>query len=136
MKDINKVILVGRLGVDPIQRQTKTGYPVAHFTVATSRKISKDPNLHAEQPIEGSPVIPVSVEETQWHKIVVWGKQAEACSQYLRKGHSVYIEGMIRSHSYDGKDGNRKTSFEIHSENVSFLGWPRGEAADGSVLAS
>ncbi|MFZ9595426.1 MAG: single-stranded DNA-binding protein [Bdellovibrionia bacterium] len=125
MKDVNKVILVGRLGGDPIQRQTKNGYPVTHFSLATSRKIPRtgdsDPsNLEALQ----APTPPCLSQETQWHKIVVWGKQAQACAQFLRKGHSVYVEGMIRSHSYENKEGSKQTSFEIHSETVSFLSTP------------
>jgi single-strand DNA-binding protein len=65
MRDVNKVILVGRLGADPIQRQTKSGTPVTSFSLATSRWVKK----------EGDEV---GVEETQWHRIVAWGKQAEA----------------------------------------------------------
>jgi len=117
MKDVNKVILVGRLGADPIQRQTKSGTPVIHFSVATTRRIFRE---DTEQAPDSAPL-----EETQWHKIVVWGKQGEACAQYLKKGNPVYVEGSIRSHAYTGKDGTSKTSFEIQAENVSFLGGQR-----------
>lgn len=105
MKDINKVILVGRLGADPIQRETKNGLPVVSFSVATSRKGRE----------EGETL-------TQWHKIVAWGKQAEICGTYLKKGHSVYVEGSMRSRKYEGKDGTIKLAFEIHADDVSFLG--------------
>jgi single-strand DNA-binding protein len=138
MKDVNKVILVGRLGADPIRRHTKSGFPVAHFAVATSRRIYKDnPSASPADNSESAttPLTSVSsdsstthVEETQWHQIVAWGKQGEACAQYLKKGHSVYVEGMIKSRNWEGKDGAQRTSFEIHSENISFLGWPKGEA--------
>ena len=155
MKDVNKVILVGRLGADPIQRRTKSGFPVAHFAVATSRRIYKEnasasPSEHPDSPdtqngsLDGTlngtlgepPTLESSaapgsstphVEETQWHQIVAWGKQGEACAQYLKKGHSVYVEGMIRSRNWSTKEGSTRTSFEIHSENISFLGWPKGE---------
>ena len=130
MKDVNKVILVGRLGGDPVQRHTKSGFPVAHFAVATSRRIYKDSGPTAP-PENGDTASPAAqpVEETQWHQIVAWGKQGQACAQYLKKGHSVYVEGMIKSRNWENKEGIQKTSFEIHSENISFLGWPKGEAS-------
>ncbi|MBI4924513.1 MAG: single-stranded DNA-binding protein [Bdellovibrio sp.] len=109
MRDLNKALIMGRLGADPIQRFTKSGMSVVHFSVATSRKIKSDA-LGLEDR-----------EETEWHKIVVWGKQGEVCAQYLKKGSPVLIEGMIRSHSYDSKDGTKKTAFEIHADQVSFL---------------
>jgi single-strand DNA-binding protein len=112
MKDVNKVILVGRLGSNPIQRETKKGYAVVHFPLATSKRFREETETAGES----------YSEETQWHKIVVWGKQAEACAQFLRKGNPVYIEGMVRTHKYEGKDGSSRVAFEIHAENVSFLG--------------
>jgi single-strand DNA-binding protein len=113
MKDINKVILVGRLGADPIQRATKIGTPVTHFSVATTRKFYKEEtNSEEERNLS---------EETQWHRVVTWGKQAEACGLYLKKGHSVYVEGFIRSQNYEDKGGQNKTSFDIQAETVSFL---------------
>lgn len=123
MKDVNKVILIGRLGADPIQRETKNGVPVVHFPVATSRRLRDDAadGETAEAP----------KEETQWHRIVAWGKQGEICAQYLKKGHPVFVEGSLRSHKYDGKDGNTRLAFEIHAENVSFLGGNRGGFSRG-----
>lgn len=111
MNDVNKIILVGRLGKDPVRRETKTGKAVTHFPLATSRKFYKD----TDQP--GSP----SGEETQWHSVVTWGKQAELCAEYLRKGNPVYLEGSIRSHKYTGKDGVERMSFEVTAEHVNFL---------------
>lgn len=113
MKDINKIILVGRLGADPVQRQTKSGISVVHLSVATSRRIAR----------EGSGPEGESnfTEETQWHRVIVWARQGEACAQYLKKGSAVYIEGFLRSHSYDDKAGNSKKAIEIYAENVSFL---------------
>jgi single-strand DNA-binding protein len=104
MKDVNKVILVGRLGADPVSRETKSGLAVASFTVATSRKGKEEGEI-----------------QTQWHKVVAWGKQAEACSAYLKKGHSVFVEGTMRTHKYEGKDGNSRTAFEVHVDDISFL---------------
>ncbi|MCM2279661.1 MAG: single-stranded DNA-binding protein [Oligoflexia bacterium] len=107
MKDVNKVILIGRLGSDPIQRETKSGVAVVHFPLATSRRLK-----------EGDQE---STEETQWHRIVAWGKQGELCAQYLKKGQTVFVEGSMRSHKYETKSGDARMSFEVHLENVSFL---------------
>jgi single-strand DNA-binding protein len=105
MKDVNKVILVGRLGADPVQKETKNGLAVASFSVATSRRGREEGET-----------------QTQWHKVVVWGKQAETCGTYLKKGHSVYVEGTMKSRKYEGKDGNPRTAFEVHADDISFLG--------------
>src|SRR5262249_830253 len=129
-----------RIGADPIKRYTKSGFPVAHFSVATSRKIYKDAGSQASpsqvspsQPSPGdsaAPPSPHSIEETKWHQIVTWGKQADACSQNVKKGHAVYVEGMIKSRNWENKVGKQKTTYEIHSESVSFLGWPKGESTE------
>jgi single-strand DNA-binding protein len=127
MKDINKVILVGRLGADPIQRKTKSGYAVTHFSMATSRSFTRE-----ESPQNGeAPPSSETVEETQWHQIVTWGKLAEACGQYLKKGNAVYVEGYFRSQNYESKTGGQRTSFEVHVENMSFLG---GKSAVSSKM--
>jgi single-strand DNA-binding protein len=119
------VILVGRLGADPVQRETKTGNTVVHFPLATSRRI-KGESDEAE----------TSVEETQWHRIVAWGKQGETCAQFLKKGEPVFVEGTLRSHKYEGKDGQSRMSFEVHAESVSFLRGNRGfRAADEPIAA-
>lgn len=116
MKDVNKVILIGRLGMNPIQRETKNGTPVVNFSLATSRRVTSEAASG-----EGEE----KTEVTQWHRIVAWGKQGEACARNLRKGASVYVEGSMRSHSYSDKEGKQKLSFEVYAENVSFLGGPR-----------
>lgn len=110
MKDVNKVTLMGRLGADPILRQTKNGNPVAQFSIATSRKIKGK----AEAPDE-------LVEKTQWHKVVAWGKVADSCSKYLKKGNAVYVEGMIQSHKYQDSEGQERLSFEVVAQDVSFI---------------
>lgn len=126
MKDVNKIILIGRLGADPVQRETKNGVPVVHFPLATSRKFREaDAGDDAEL-----------TEETQWHRVVAWGRQAEHCAQYLKKGASVYVEGSVRSHRYDGKDGQSRIAFEIHADSVNFLNGfgRRGQPVSDSVM--
>lgn len=113
MKDLNRVILIGRLGADPVQRETRGGIQVTHFSVATSRRkraesSGGDAEAHAE--------------ETVWHQVVVWSRQAEHCAQYLRKGSPIYVEGSIRTRRYQDKEGTQRTAFEIHANNVGFLG--------------
>lgn len=124
MKDINKVILIGRLGADPVQRQTKEGLAVIHFSLATSRK------LQTEGKAPESPT-----EETMWHKIVAWGKLGENCAQYLRKGASVYVEGSLRSQKYEGKDGVQRVAIEVHADDVSFLNSPRAKVSEPAEAA-
>jgi len=108
-RDVNKVILMGRLGADPVQRATKNGTTVVHFPLATSRR------TQAEE--EGGE--PKS--ETVWHRVIVWGKQGEHCAQYLKKGQSAYVEGSFRSRKFDGKDGAERFSYEVHAQEVNFL---------------
>jgi single-strand DNA-binding protein len=117
---VNKVILVGNLGRDPEVRFTSGGKAVAKFPLATS-EVWND--------AEGS-----RQERTEWHNIVVWGKQAETCGQYLSKGRQVYVEGSIRTRSYDDKDGNKRYITEIVAQRVRFLGG-QGGAARGSADA-
>jgi single-strand DNA-binding protein len=105
---VNKVILIGNLGKDPEVRFTAGGRAVARFSVATS---------DAWTDAEGQ-----RQERTEWHNIVVWGKQAESCGQYLQKGRQVYIEGSIRNRSYDDKEGNKKYITEVNAQRVQFLG--------------
>lgn len=114
MKDLNKVLLIGRLGNDPIRRETKTGRPVANFSLATSRLVSDgEPVEEGEEPGKR--------EETDWHSVVVWGRQAEVCYQFLRKGRMVYVEGALRRRSYTNKDGQQRISYEVHADSVGFL---------------
>jgi single-strand DNA-binding protein len=106
---VNKVILVGNLGKDPEVRFTSTGSAVANFSIATS-EIWNDREGKRQ-------------ERTEWHNIVVWGKQAEHCGQYLSKGRQVYIEGSIRTRSYDDKNtGAKRYITEIVAQRVQFLG--------------
>ncbi len=104
MRDINKVMLMGRLGVDPTLRTTQNGTPVANFSLATENP-SKDKEA----------------AETTWHRVVVWGKPAEWCQQRLQKGMPLFVEGRIRTSKYEGEDGKAKYSTEIHADNVHFI---------------
>jgi single-strand DNA-binding protein len=105
---VNKVILIGNLGRDPEVRFTGGGRAVANFRIATSEVFSDAQGQRQER--------------TDWHNIVVWGKQAETCGQYLQKGRQVYVEGSLRTRSYDDKDGNKRYVTEVVAQRVQFLG--------------
>jgi len=114
---VNKVILIGNLGRDPEVRYLPSGNPVANFSIATSDSFT-DRN-GAKQ------------ERTDWHNIVVYGKQAESCGQYLKKGRQVFIEGRISYRNYEAKDGTGKRYVtEIVAQRVQFLGGRGGAGAD------
>ena len=115
---VNRVILVGRLGRDPETRFTGGGQAVANFSVATDETF-KDRNGERQK-------------RTEWHKIVVWGKQAEIAQQYLKKGSLVYIEGRIQSREWQDKEGQKRTSFEIVANNFRMLGSRSEGAAAGA----
>jgi single-strand DNA-binding protein len=115
---VNKVILVGRLGRDPETRFTGGGQAVANFSVATDETY-KDKNGERQK-------------RTEWHKIVVWGKQAEIAQQYLKKGSLIFIEGRIQSREWQDKEGQKRTSFEIVASNFRMLGG-RGDGASGGA---
>lgn len=108
MASVNKVILVGNLGKDPEVRYTPSGQAVAKFSVATTDNWTDQGGQRQEK--------------TEWHNVVVWGKQAETCGQYLAKGRQVYLEGSIRSRSYDDRDGNKRYITEVVAQRVQFLG--------------
>src|SRR5437868_12154291 len=115
---VNKVILVGRLGRDPETRYTGGGQAVANFSVATDESY-KDRNGERQK-------------RTEWHKIVVWGKQAEIAQQYLKKGSLIFIEGRIQSREWQDKEGQKRTSFEIVANNFRMLGGRAEGAAAGA----
>jgi len=114
---INKVILVGRLGKDPEIRATPQGTPVAKFTVATDEKFTDRAGEKQER--------------TEWHNITAWGKLGEICGQYLKKGKLVYIEGSIRTDSWDDKEsGQKKYRTEIVANTMKMLD-RRGDEGGG-----
>jgi single-strand DNA-binding protein len=105
---VNKVILVGRLGKDPELRSIPSGTSVAKFSLATDDRFTDKAGEKQER--------------TEWHNIVVWGKLAEICGQYLRKGRLVYIEGSIRTDSWDDKEtGVKKYRTEIIANTMQML---------------
>ncbi|HXN73832.1 MAG TPA: single-stranded DNA-binding protein [Candidatus Acidoferrales bacterium] len=115
---VNKVILVGRLGRDPETRYTGGGQAVANFSLATDETY-KDKSGERQK-------------RTEWHKIVVWGKQAEIAQQYLKKGSLIFVEGRIQSREWQDKEGQKRTSFEIVANNFRMLGGRADGAAAGA----
>ena len=107
MSGINKVILVGHLGKDPEVRHLDGGVAVASFPLATSESYTKDGK---------------EIEQTEWHNIVLWRSLAEVAGKYLHKGKLVYVEGKLRTRSYEDKEGNRRYVTEIVAENFTMLG--------------
>jgi single-strand DNA-binding protein len=107
MRSVNKVILIGSLGRDPETRNTSSGATVCNFSLATDESY-KDKSGER-------------VKRTEWHRIVVWGKQADIAQQYLTKGSLVYVEGRIQSREWE-KDGQKRTSVEIVADNFRMLG--------------
>ncbi len=114
---VNKVILVGNLGRDPELRATPSGQQVASFSLATNRKWNdRDGNRQ---------------EQTEWHNIVVWGRQAEIASQYLKKGRQIFVEGRLQTSSWeDRQSGEKKYKTEIICDNFQMLG-QRGDSDFG-----
>ena len=108
MASVNKVILIGNLGRDPELRYTQGGQGVANFTLATNERWRDKDGQNQER--------------TEWHRIVVWGKQAENCAQYLQKGRSCYIEGRLQTREWEDKEGKKRQTTEIVAQNVTFLG--------------
>jgi len=116
---INKVILVGHLGRDPEVRSTQSGTSVANFTMATNR-VWTDRETGQRN------------EETEWHRIVVWGRQAEVAGQYLRRGRQVYVEGRLQTRSWeDRQSGEKRWSTEVVCEVFKMLGSREGGAGGG-----
>ena len=116
MAGVNKAILVGNLGRDPELRQTPNGQSVVNFTLATSENWTDKSGQRQER--------------TEWHRIVVWGRTAEMCNQYLSKGRTVYVEGRIQTREWEDKDGNKRYTTEINASTVQFIG-PRGDGGGG-----
>jgi single-strand DNA-binding protein len=108
--DLNKAMIIGRLTNDPQMRSTQTGQNVASFSLATNRKWNDKATGQQR-------------EDTQFHNIVVWGKLAEICNQWLKKGNQVYIEGRLQTQSWDDQaTGQKKYRTEIVGENMIMLG--------------
>ncbi len=107
MAGVNKVILVGNLGKDPEVQYLEGGIALARFSIATSERYkTKDGNLK---------------EDTEWHNVVLWRQRAEIAEKYLKKGSKIYLEGKLRTRSWDDQDGNKKYTTEIVGDNFQML---------------
>lgn len=107
MSGVNLAIIMGHLGRDPELRYLQSGQPVCRLNIATSRRYTNKNNE--------------VVEETEWHRVSVWGKHAENCNNYLTKGRQVHVQGRLRTSSYD-KDGQTHYTTEIVADSVQFIG--------------
>lgn len=112
-RGVNKVILIGHLGRDPELRQLKNGHPVCNLSVATSR-------MRRDQETDSQ------VEETEWHRVVLFRKLAEIAEQYLRKGSQVYIEGRLQTRKWQDREGNERWSTEVIGSEMTMLGSSSG----------
>ena len=107
---VNKVILIGNLGKDPEVRYTSGGQAVANLRIATSRSWTDKQSGQRK-------------EETEWHDVEVWGKQAEQCGEYLAKGRQVFVEGRLKTDKWQDKtSGQERSRVKVVAENVRFLG--------------
>ncbi len=116
---MNKIIVIGHLGRDPEMRYTPTGQGVTSFSVASSRRYTTSAGERRE--------------ETEWFNVSAFGRLAELCNQYLTKGRQVYVEGRLRSRSYQGNDGQMRHVNEITLTDIQFLGGGRGPGGEGGA---
>lgn len=107
MSSLNKAMIIGRLGADPEVRYTQSNTAVATLSVATTERY-KDRNGELQ-------------ESTEWHRIVAWGRLAEICQEYLKKGSLAYFEGPIQTRQWEDKDGQKKYTTEIKALNMQML---------------
>ena len=127
MASVNKMIIIGNLGSEPEMRFTPNGNPVTSFSVATNWRYTTSQGERKE--------------ETQWFTVVTWNRLAEQCNQFLNKGRLVYAEGRLRTHSWDGQDGQRHFRNEIIANKVTFLDkqavapLPEEKAEEGAGVA-
>jgi len=117
---VNKVILLGRAGKDPDVRYPAQGHAVATFTLATTERAYTNSN---------GVQVP---ERTEWHNIVMWGKNAEVAERYIRKGTQLYIEGHLRTRSWEDRNNVKRYITEVYVENFELLGRPRAAAEGGT----
>ena len=107
MASVNKIIIVGNVGSDPEMRFTPNGNPVTSFRVATNWRYTTSQGERRE--------------ETEWFTVVAWNRLAEQCNQFLTKGRLVYAEGRLRTHTWEGQDGEKRFRNEIVADKVTFL---------------
>jgi len=114
---MNKIIIIGHLGRDPEMTYTPQGQGVTKFSVASSRKYK---TAAGEQR-----------EETEWFACSAWGKLAEICNQYLTKGKQVYVEGRLKSRTYQAQNGETRVSLDVSVNEIQFLGGGQGQGGEG-----
>ncbi|MCH7616314.1 MAG: single-stranded DNA-binding protein [Chloroflexi bacterium] len=124
MAGLNKVMVIGNLGADPEMRYTADGAAVTNFRIAASRNYTASDGERKE--------------ETEWFRIVAFGKLAELCNQYLQKGRRVYVEGRLQTRSWEGQDGQKRYTTEVIAQDVQFLdskpgGAPQGDNQDAAM---
>lgn len=107
MGSVNKVILIGNLGKDPEVRRSQSGTTVANFTLATNESWNNKDGQREER--------------TEWHRVVVFGKLADICGQYLQKGKQVYVEGRLQTRSWEDREGNKRYTTEIVASSMVML---------------
>lgn len=122
MAGINKVILVGRLGADPEVKTVGQSQTVARLSLATSESWNGKDGQRQER--------------TEWHRVVVWGRQAENCGKHLSKGRQVYIEGRLQTRQWEDQSGQKRYTTEIVASQVQFLGGGGAERGGGSSYES
>ncbi len=119
MGSVNKVILVGNLGRDSELKYTPSGAAVATLNLATT-EVWNDRNSQRQ-------------EKTEWHRVVLWGKQAESLQEYLTKGKQIYVEGRLQTRQWDDKDGNKRYTTEIKADRITLLGGGGGGGRAGGA---
>lgn len=107
MVSLTKIMLIGNLGTDPEMRFTPSGTPVASFSLATNRVYTASDGERKQ--------------ETEWFRVSAWRKQAESCNQFLTKGQRVYVEGSLRTRTWEDRDGQKRVTLEVNADRVIFL---------------
>lgn len=115
---VNKIILVGNVGRDPEVQTTSNGHKVAHFSLATSRRIPKENGFE---------------ERTEWHRLTIWDRLAEIAEEYVRKGDRLYVEGRMQYDSYE-RDGVTIPTAEVNVRELVMLGSASGRAVNGAEV--
>jgi len=119
MAGLCKAMIIGNLGRDPEMRYTPSGKPVTSFSVAVSRKFTAGDGDQRE--------------ETQWFRVNAWNKLAETCNEFLSKGRKVFVEGRLQVRTWEGQDGQKRTSVEIVASDVLWLDQPKAAVVEEAV---
>lgn len=113
MRGVNKVILIGNVGRDPELRYTQNGTAVANFSLATTERVKAGDEWQ---------------DKTEWHNVVAWGRLAEVCGEYVRKGTPLYVEGRLQTRKWEDRNGNPRYQTEVVAQVIQLLGGKRAEA--------